>query len=232
MKRLILSTLIMSGILSAKSIYQPLKPLIFKDNISIEITYNKDKNISFAKNKNYLLKSIKSQSKFKNKNIIISNISPITNKMLEFNNILSNINKREKILLNINKTKRKNINRILKEARNHLGKRYVWGAVGPKRFDCSGFTSYVCKKSGIAIPRTSIKQGKVGVKVRRQELKKGDLVFFDTSKRRRGYINHVGIYIGNQKFIHASSAKRKVVISSLNKSFYKARFKWGRRVKK
>ena len=119
---------------------------------------------------------------------------------------------------------------IPKEAKKYLGKRYVWGATGPYRFDCSGFTSYVCKKNGVCLPRTSAKQSKVGKRVSRRSLKPGDLVFFDTSKRRRGYINHVGIYIGNNKFIHASSAKRKVVITSLNKPFYKSRFKWGRRI--
>lgn len=122
-------------------------------------------------------------------------------------------------------------NYIIAEAKGHLGKRYVWGANGPSRFDCSGFTSYVYKKMGIKIPRVSINQGKVGKKVRRNRLRKGDLVFFDTSRRRRGYINHVGIYIGDHKFIHASSSKRKVIISSLDKKFYKARFKWGRRLK-
>jgi cell wall-associated NlpC family hydrolase len=119
----------------------------------------------------------------------------------------------------------------LAAAKKQLGKRYVWGATGPRAFDCSGFTSYVCKKSGVNIPRTSIKQSKVGKRVDRKNLKPGDLVFFDTSKKRRGYINHVGIYLGNNKFIHASSAKKKVVIASLEKPFYKARFKWGSRVK-
>ncbi len=119
----------------------------------------------------------------------------------------------------------------LKSAKKQLGKRYVWGATGPYNFDCSGFTSYVCKKNGVCIPRTSINQSKVGKRVSRKNLKAGDLVFFDTSKRRKGYINHVGIYMGNNKFIHASSAKKKVVISSLEKPFYKSRFKWGSRVK-
>ncbi|MEA3417806.1 MAG: LysM peptidoglycan-binding domain-containing protein [Campylobacterota bacterium] len=117
-----------------------------------------------------------------------------------------------------------------KDAKKHLGKRYVWGATGPYKFDCSGFTSYVCKKNGVCLPRTSIKQSKVGKRVNRSHLKPGDLVFFDTSKRRRGYVNHVGIYIGNNKFIHASSAKKKVVVTSLSKPFYKSRFKWGRRL--
>lgn len=119
---------------------------------------------------------------------------------------------------------------IIKLAKKKLGKRYVWGAVGQKNtFDCSGFTKYVYEKNGIKIPRTSLRQSKFGKPVSRKELRKGDLVFFDTSKRRRGYVNHVGIYIGDNKFIHASSAKKKVVITSLNKAFYRQRFKGARR---
>ncbi|MEA3456866.1 MAG: LysM peptidoglycan-binding domain-containing C40 family peptidase [Campylobacterota bacterium] len=119
---------------------------------------------------------------------------------------------------------------LLKEAKKHLGKRYVWAANGPSKFDCSGFTKYVCNKNGITIPRTSIMQAKVGKKVSKNNLRAGDLIFFDTSDQRKGYVNHVGIYLGNNKFIHASSAKKKVMISSLSKNFYKSRFKWGRRV--
>jgi len=115
-------------------------------------------------------------------------------------------------------------------AKRYLGKRYVWGANGPKTFDCSGFTKYVCNQSGISLPRTSINQSKVGKKVDRSSLKTGDLIFFDTSRRHRGYVNHVGIYLGDDKFIHASSGKKRVVIASLNKPFYKSRFKWGRRL--
>jgi cell wall-associated NlpC family hydrolase len=120
---------------------------------------------------------------------------------------------------------------MIKLAKGKLGKRYVWGATGGKNtFDCSGFTKYVCNKNGISIPRTSIKQSKHGKYVSRKNLKAGDLIFFDTSKRRKGYVNHVGIYLGNNKFIHASSAKKKVVNSSLHKNFYRNRFKGGRRV--
>lgn len=114
--------------------------------------------------------------------------------------------------------------------KKQLGKKYVWGATGPKTFDCSGLTTYAFKKKGVKIPRRAIQQSKVGKKVSRKNLKKGDLVFFDTSKRKKGFVNHVGIYLGNNKFIHASSAKKKVIITSLNKSFYKNRFKWGRRL--
>ncbi len=121
--------------------------------------------------------------------------------------------------------------KMTKLAKQKLGKRYVWGAVGKKNtFDCSGLTSYVCKKNGISIPRRAIAQSKHGKYVSRKNLKPGDLIFFDTSKRRKGYVNHVGIYLGNDRFIHASSAKKKVVITKLGKSFYSKRYKGARRV--
>lgn len=115
-------------------------------------------------------------------------------------------------------------------AKTKLGKRYVWGASGNKNtYDCSSFTKFVYKNHGIDIPRTSIKQSKFGKYVKRSELQEGDLIFFDTSKQRKGYVNHVGIYLGDNKFIHASSAKKKVVITSLNKNFYSNRYKGARR---
>lgn len=121
--------------------------------------------------------------------------------------------------------------KTIRVAKRYLGRRYVWGAVGPRSFDCSGFTQYVMRKSkGVRLPRVSRKQAYYGKYVSRSHLRPGDLVFFDTSRRRRGYVNHVGIYIGNHKFIHASSARHRVVITSLNRPFYSARFKWGRRV--
>ena len=86
------------------------------------------------------------------------------------------------------------------------------------------------RKTGINIPRTSRQQSRYGKLVDRKHLKPGDLIFFDTSRRRRGVINHVGMYIGNNQFIHASSAQKRVVITSLNKAFYSQRFKWARRV--
>ncbi len=134
------------------------------------------------------------------------------------------------IVFNSSKGKHKSSN-ITKLAKKKLGRRYVWGAVGQKNtFDCSGLTSYVCKKNGISIPRTSIAQSKHGKYINRKDLQPGDLIFFDTSKRRKGYVNHVGIYLGNDKFIHASSAKKRVVISKLGKSFYSKRYKGARRV--
>ena len=132
-------------------------------------------------------------------------------------------------VINVPKSNGSKASKIINIAKTKLGRRYVWGATGQRgTFDCSGFTSYVYKKNGISIPRTSRNQSKFGKYISRNHLKKGDLIFFDTSKRRKGYVNHVGIYLGNGKFIHASSAKKKVVVSKLSK-FYAQRYVGARR---
>jgi len=120
---------------------------------------------------------------------------------------------------------------IEEDAKSFLGTRYVWGATGPNKFDCSGFTQWVYRDAGINIPRVSRNQAKVGKYISFSNLRKGDMVFFDTKKRRTGKVCHVGIYLGNNNFIHASSSAKKVVIYNFNdKPFYKKRFLWGRRV--
>jgi len=121
--------------------------------------------------------------------------------------------------------------RIASLAKKKLGRRYVFGATGNSNtFDCSGLTTYVYKQNGIKLPRRAIAQSKMGKRVTRDNLKKGDLVFFDTSKSHRGYVNHVGIYIGNDRFIHASSAQKRVIVTSLNTPFYNKCFKSARRL--
>jgi len=116
-------------------------------------------------------------------------------------------------------------------AKSLLGKPYVWGATGPNKFDCSGFTQKVFSKVGIRIPRNSRAQAKVGEYIDFHNLKRGDMVFFETNKKRPGYITHVGIYLSEGKFIHASSGGKRVMISSLIKSnYYKHHFVLGRRI--
>jgi len=134
------------------------------------------------------------------------------------------------IVFNTSKVESDRCRKIISVAKTKLGKKYVWGASGTKNtYDCSSFTKYVYRNFDITIPRTSIRQSKHGTYIKRSDLQKGDLIFFDTSKRKKGYVNHVGIYLGNNKFIHASSAKKKVVITSLDQKFYSQRYKSARR---
>jgi len=123
------------------------------------------------------------------------------------------------------------LQKLESSAKSFLGTKYVWGATGPNKFDCSGFTQWVFRDVGIEIPRVSRNQAKVGEYVSFENLKKGDMVFFDTRKKKRGVVTHVGIYLGNGNFIHASSKAKKVVIYNFNdKPYYKKRFLWGRRL--
>ena len=105
-------------------------------------------------------------------------------------------------------------------AKSKLGSPYSFGSLGPSAFDCSGYTSYVFRQMGISLPRTASSQAYGGVKVAKANLKKGDLVFFNTY----GGISHVGIYIENGNFIHASSYGSGVVVSNINDSYYEPRY--------
>lgn len=107
-----------------------------------------------------------------------------------------------------------------------IGKPYVWGATGPNSFDCSGFTSYVYRKFGYYLPHYTGAQVEMGSAVSKNNLKTGDLVFFNTT----GSNSHVGIYIGNGRFIHASSGKAQVTISNLGDSYYRSRYSAARRL--
>ena len=118
--------------------------------------------------------------------------------------------------------------KIEQTAKSHLGKPYVWGANGPYSFDCSGFTKAVYRQYGMEIPRVSKEQAKYGRIIPWQQLQKGDLIFFDSKKSLK--VSHVGIYLGEGNFIHASSSKHRVVISRLTSNYYSKHFKWGRRL--
>lgn len=111
-------------------------------------------------------------------------------------------------------------------AKSMLGKKYKWGGNGPYRYDCSGFTKEVFERNGIEIPRLSKEQAQVGEKVKKSQLQKGDLVFFHSKHSQ--VVDHVGIYLGRGKFIHASRFHKQIVISPLRE--YIKLFKWGRRV--
>ncbi len=116
--------------------------------------------------------------------------------------------------------------KIATYARSYVGYPYVYGGSSPSGFDCSGFVQYVYKQFGITINRTATAQLANGKKVSRSELKQGDLVFF-------GYGNtatHVGIYIGENQFVHAQNSSTGVVITDLSVSYYDSRYLTARRI--
>ncbi|MFZ4506231.1 MAG: NlpC/P60 family protein [Fimbriimonas sp.] len=119
---------------------------------------------------------------------------------------------------------------LLDKANSFRGVRYHYGSASRSSTDCSGFTSQVFRAKGVALPRTSGQQAKVGATVDRSSLKAGDLLFFRTGRARR--INHVAIYMGQGKFIHASSGGGKVQVNSLKDSYYNKRFVTAKRVAK
>lgn len=108
---------------------------------------------------------------------------------------------------------------IVEYAQKFLGVKYVWGGSSSSGFDCSGFAKAVYSNFGIDINRVAADQAKQGSYVSTSNLQVGDLLFFDTDGG-KNYINHVGIYMGGGKFIHASSGAKKVVIDSLWGGFY------------
>lgn len=108
-----------------------------------------------------------------------------------------------------------------------LGTPYVWGGTTAAGFDCSGFILYLLKKFNVDdLPRTSQSQAKVGTPVAKDNLRPGDLVFFNTIGTG---ISHAGIYLGDNEFAHSSSSKG-VRISKLSDSYYKGRYVTARRV--
>lgn len=120
------------------------------------------------------------------------------------------------------------LDKIVNLAYKQLGKPYVWGTHGPRSFDCSGLTSYLYKQAyGIGISTSSRAQASYGYKVSKSNLKKGDLMFFATGG---GGISHVGIYVGNNKLIHASTPSTGVILSDINSSYYQRTFVTARRL--
>lgn len=113
-------------------------------------------------------------------------------------------------------------NAVIAYASNYLGRPYRWGATGPNYFDCSGFTQYVFRHFEVKIPRVSRYQAKAGKYVPKSQLRPGDLVFFAKPGRA---VHHVGIYVGNNSYIHAPRTGDVIKISRLSSrsDYYTAR---------
>ncbi len=101
-----------------------------------------------------------------------------------------------------------------------IGSPYRWGGATPAGFDCSGLVYYTYRKAGLEVPRTSQQQFHAAQPVPIASAEPGDLVFFG----QRGRISHVGIYIGDEQFIHAPESGRTVTVASLSDGYYRARF--------
>ena len=118
---------------------------------------------------------------------------------------------------------------IVDYAQNFLGCAYVWGGNGPTSFDCSGFTKYVYAHFGYTLNRTATDQLANGVAVTKDQLQPGDLVFFNSGYTSKP-VSHVGIYIGNGKFIHASTNAYMVQIDDLSSGYYSRVYVYGRHI--
>jgi cell wall-associated NlpC family hydrolase len=108
------------------------------------------------------------------------------------------------------------IDNILNSAKKGLGTKYVWGGESCKGWDCSGFVQTVYKENGINLPRTADEQFKVGKSIAKEDLQKGDLVFFNNGKRAGLDATHVGIYMGGGKILNAKNKRAGTVISNIS----------------
>ena len=131
-----------------------------------------------------------------------------------------------------NMSNAKKLEYVIYVCQQQLGKKYVFGAVGPNTFDCSGLMLFAFKKIGINLQHSAMGEGynnnrtKISAK---SSLRRGDMVFFDTV-RDADLCDHVGIYLGSNYFLHAGSGAGKVIISTLGSGYYSRVFSWGRRV--
>lgn len=117
---------------------------------------------------------------------------------------------------------------VVQVAESYAGSRYVSGGSSPSGFDCSGFTQYVYGKCGITLSRTSYAQATQGTAVGKSELQPGDLLLFHYYGS--SSIGHVGIYVGNGKFIHAANSNRGVVYDSIESGYYADNYAGARRL--
>ena len=115
---------------------------------------------------------------------------------------------------------------VIAFAAKFLGTPYVYGGTSPSGFDCSGFVYYVYKNFGYTLNRTAAGQNSNGIWIARSNLKPGDIVLFNTG----GGINHAGIYVGNDQFIHAVKPGTPLRYESLSSSYYSSRYVSARRI--
>jgi cell wall-associated NlpC family hydrolase len=116
---------------------------------------------------------------------------------------------------------------FVKVATGFIGAPYRFGGSSLKGIDCSSFVQKIYRIFDITLPRNAAQQSRVGISISRENLTQGDLVFFHTKRS----LGHVGIYIGNNEFVHASSKKKGVRVDSLDTPYYQKRFQRAVRIK-
>ena len=118
---------------------------------------------------------------------------------------------------------------IINTARDYTGTPYKYGGNSPDSgFDCSGFVGHVFRHhQGIKLPRSATEISQAGQFVSKNELRVGDLVFFNTLKRK---FSHVGIYLGSHRFIHAPSSGGSVRVESMEKDYWRRNYNGARRI--
>lgn len=127
-------------------------------------------------------------------------------------------------------TRRIKPNQVIRSAERYLGTPHCMGGTSAKCLDCSGLTYISFGEHRISLPRRSQDQARYGrIIVDREQLKRGDLVFFTKSYKSPDYITHVGIYIGSDKFLHVSTSSG-VIITPLSNPWWSERFVFGTRV--
>ncbi len=117
---------------------------------------------------------------------------------------------------------------VISIAKSMIGVQYRYGGNTPKTgFDCSGLVYFSYLQVGITLPRTSSAQYKASKPVSKKSIRRGDLLFFRIHRRK---ISHVGIYLGNNQFVHAPSSGKKVSIGELDSPYWRKRFVRGGRI--
>jgi cell wall-associated NlpC family hydrolase len=110
---------------------------------------------------------------------------------------------------------------LLQAAQSRIGAPYRYGGAGPEAFDCSGLVTYAHRRIGVAVPRTAAQQFAAATPVKRNELRPGDLVFFRLESRS---VSHVGIYAGENRFVHAPQSGGNVRMASLDEDHFRRSF--------
>ena len=110
---------------------------------------------------------------------------------------------------------------LLQAAQSQIGAPYRYGGAGPDAFDCSGLVTYAHRRIGVAVPRTAAQQFAAATPVKRNELRPGDLVFFRLESRS---VSHVGIYAGDNRFVHAPQSGGNVRMASLDEDHFRRSF--------